>query len=361
MFFRRKKNTQREWAIGLDFGANQLRGVLIGRQAVALRYKTVDKPSPTANACTAFGYCLEAFDVRPFVSVVGKADSIAEAAATVAQLFNGWNTPGRCAFVVINPAGAIINQTELPSMPLPEAREALRFNQRNLGNCYFDLAENGASDVKNAKMQLLVGAATREEVLWYRDVMVAAKVRPMAIELSTLTVVNGLLLTEPELCQNETVLLLDIRAKTTAMNFLQKGRLLFTYVMNSGSSQITKHLALKLNLDLETAEQLQKSAPVEEFMQPAIAPLAHELRATIDFFEGQHECRVGRVFACGDLAGAPKNLEILSRESGIHIEAWDFLQRLDITKTRGGDSAQLAAVAPNLGAAVGAALARLSE
>ena len=346
MFFRRDKKVKRDWAVGLDFGMSQVRGVLIRRKDTALK--------------------LEAFDVRPLNTTVGQAGTIPAAAATVAQLFNGWNTVGRCAFVAINPPGAIISQTELPPMPLTDARAALRLNQRNLSNCYFDLVEHGVTadklpNAKNTKMHLLVGAATREEVLWYRDVMRAAKVQPLTIELSTLTIVNGLLVSEPEICQNETVLLLDLRANTTAMIFLRHSQLLFTYVMYSGSRQITEHLALKMNLDFAAADELRKSAPVEEYLQLAIAPLARELCATIDFFDRQHDCRVSRVLACGGTDGLTKTLELLGKATGIHIEVWNCLQHLDPTLTQGGDRAQLPPLAPELAAAVGAALARLKE
>ena len=344
MFFRQNNKSKRVWAIGLDFGTSQVSGVLIRREATALK--------------------LDAFDMRPLPPTDGKPGSVAAAAAVVSQLFTGWSVPDRCAFAAINPPSAIINQTELPQMPLSEARAAL--HQQNLSNCYFDLLVDDAPDAQQpdanrAKMQLLVGAATREEVRWYRDVMLAAKIRPAAIELATLTVVNGLLVTEPELCQAETILLVDFRTNTTAINFIHHGRLLFTYVIQSGSRQITEQMALNLNLDLATAEKLRTEQPIEDFLQPALTPLAQKFRNAIDFFEGQHEHHVSRAFACGAMAGSAKTLEILSREAGIHLEAWNCLHRLDATQTQGGAGLQLAAVAPELAAAVGAALARVSE
>ena len=352
MFTRRSKKTNRDWAVALDFGTSQVRGVFIRRVDGATQ--------------------LEAFDARPLKSTAGQADSVAAAAAEVAKLFNGWRVPERSAFAVINPPGTVVCQVELPPMPLSEARTALQLNSvrylhRDLSNYYLDLAEQtGPSDqprpAKNAKLQLLVGAATHEDVRWYRNVLLAAKVRPAAIELSTLTVVNGLLATEPELCQNEVVLLLDLGARTTSMNFLRRGQLLFTHVMYFGSQQITEQLAHKLGLELPAAEieRLKMSEPVQALVQTAISPLARELRSSIDFFDQQHDCRVTRALACGGVAGSTKVLEILGREAGVNIEPWNCLQRLDTTKTQ-GDRDQLAAIAPELAAAVGAALARLSE
>lgn len=376
MFFIRNKKTKSEWAVGLDFGTSQVRGVLFQRASTTLKLKSADAESLAAtknnSTYTAFKYKLEAFEVRPFPFTVGKPESISAAAAVVAELFSCLRAPDRCAFAVINPVGTVVCQVELPRMPLPEARAALqlnsvRFLHRDLSDYYIDLTEQiveGAPTPapKNTKMQLLVGGATRADVLWYRHVLTAAKVRPVAIELSTLTVVNGLLATEPELCQKEAILLLDLGARSTSMNFIWRGQLLFTHVMYFGSQQITEHLAQKLGLDLPAAEveKLKMSEAVQGLVQAAISPLARELRSSIDFFDQQHDCRISRTLACGGVAGSPKILEILGSEVGIRIEPWNCLGRLDTTETR-GDQAQLAVVAPELAAAVGVALTRLSE
>jgi len=307
---------------------------------------------------------LEAVDVRPLKAAIGQASSIPAAAAEVAQLFDGWSVPGRQAFVVINPIGAVICQAELPRMPLSEARAALRLKHRDFKNYYLDLTERGASDnqlqkTQSTKMELLVGAAPREDVLWYRNVLLTGKVRPVTIELSAHTIVNGLLTTDPELCRNEAVLLLDLGTHTTSMNFLWHNRLLFTHVMQFGSQQITEYLAEKFRLELPVAETAgQMTDPAQSLMAASISPLARELRWSIDFFDRQHACRVSRAFACGSIVWSAKTLANLGHEAGIQIEAWNCLQRLDTTQTR-GDHAQLAAIAPELAAAVGAALARL--
>ena len=355
MLFKRNKKTKLDWAVGLDFGVTQVRGVFIRRKDAVMK--------------------LEAFDIQPFPATMGQAAGIPAAGAIVAQLCSELKAPERSAFTVINPMGAVVCHVELPPMPLPEARAALQLNSvnslrylhRDLSNHCLDLVAQPPANAqtppaKNAKIQLLVGAAIRDDVRWYRNVMQAAKVRPVAMELSTLTVVNGLLATEPELCQKEAVLLLDLGAHTTSMNFLRHGQLLFTHAMNFGGQQITEYLAQQLGVELPVAEleKLKMSEPVQSLVQAAIIPLARELRSSIDFFDQQHECRIGRTLACGGGACSAKILEILGRETGISIEPWNSLQRIDTSQTR-GDRAQLATIGPELAAAVGAALARLTE
>ena len=146
------------------------------------------------------------------------------------------------------------------------------------------------------------------------------------------------------------------------MNFLWRGQLLFTHVMYFGSQQITEYLAQKLGVDFPVAEveKLKMAESIQGLVQTAISPLARELRSSIDFFDQQHDCRVNRTFACGGVAGSPKILEILGVEAGIRIEPWNCLQRLDLMQTR-GDRTQLDTVAPEMAAAVGAAVARLPE
>ena len=346
MFFSRNKQTWRDWAVGLDFSGRRVCGVFIRRRAT--------------------GPTLEAFAIRPLPSAVGKTDSIAVAAVEVAQLFGGWDVPERRAVAVINPPGTVICQAELPRMPLSEARAALQLNSvrylnRDLFNCYLDLVEQGATDTQPqpSKMQLLVGAAPCAEVLWYRNVLLAAKVRPVAVELSALTAVNGLLATESELCQTEAVLLVDCGAQTIFLNFLWHSQLLLTYLMHFDSAQFAGHLDRKPGDESPASEfKTQTTPPVRGGTAAAISQPARELRATIDFFDRQHNCRVRHAFACGSQAGAMQGLQLLGHEAGIHIEPWNCLQRLDTSQTR-GDRTQLAAVAPELAGAVGAALARL--
>jgi type IV pilus assembly protein PilM len=213
---------------------------------------------------------------------------------------------------------------------------------------------------KQTKMTVIVGGATREEVAWYRNALVAAKIRPEVMELAAISVVNALQLCQPDLCEKEVVLLLDIGAHSTSINFLRHGQPVMTRIAQFGGDLISDYVAQVLTIPAEAAEEekRQMSDPVQPLIRQSIAPLVQEIRSSIDFFERQHECHVTRLLACGGSACSGKMLEFLSEEVGLHIEAWNPVSSLD-TAHFNGESAKLMSLAPSLAAAIGAAVSHM--
>ena len=345
-----KEQRKREWAIGLDFGAGEVRGIVIRRHGSTLE--------------------MEAYGKRAFVGEVGKPGDEPFAGGQVAELLDSLKVQDRRVFAAISSPSAVVCHTEFPRIPLGEVKGALRLNSarylhRDFSNYYLDVAVlaepvSDAKSPKAAKMRLLVGGASKGDVLWYRNVLEAAKARPEAIELAAICVVNAFQAVEPEICQKEIVLLLDMGARSTAMNFLRQGLPLFTRIMPFGGQQMTGYIGQTLTIGLAPAEEekIKMTEKAQPLVRTAISPLARELRSSIDFFERQYECRVSRAFGCGGSASSAKMLEILGQELGMHIDGWNPLQHLGTAHFR-GDAAQLTAEAPSLASVVGAAVAHL--
>ena len=350
LFNRDKKQRKREWAIGLDFGAGVVRGIVIRRHGSALE--------------------MESYGERPLTGETGKPGDEPVAGGQVAELLDSLKVRDRRVFAAISSPSAMVCHTEFPRIPLEEVKGALRLNSarylhRDFSNYYLDVAELAepvpdAKSPKAAKMRLLVGGASKEDVLWYRNVLEAARARPGAIELAAVCVINAFQTLEPEICQKEIVLLVDIGARSTVMNFLRQGLPLFTRIMRFGGQQVTEHISQTLTTELASAEEekIKMTETVQPLVRTAISPLARELRSSIDFFERQYECRVSRTFGCGGSASSAKMLEILGQELGMHVEGWNPIQHLGTAHFR-GDVAQLVAEAPSMAAVVGASVAHL--
>jgi Tfp pilus assembly PilM family ATPase len=255
-------------------------------------------------------------------------------------------------------------------MPLDEVRNALKLNsarflRRDFSNYYLDAVElcepaHNGKGKKSITMKVLVGGANREEVLWYRDALTAAKIRPERMELAAVSVVNAFQFTNKEICEKEIVLLVDVGARSTSINFLRFGQPLMTRIMHFGGVQISEYLAQALAIQSTAAEEekIKMSSGVQPLIKIAILPLAKELRSSIDFFERQQECHVGKAFACGGSACGASILDFLSEEVGLRIECWNPVQSFD-TSHFNGEGPRLVAIAPSLAAAVGAAAARM--
>ena len=350
MLFKRNGQGKRDIAVGLDLGSSQIKAAVLRRKEGALE--------------------LAEYAVVRSTAAIGQPGTEQQLAAELQQLMAGLKVQERRVSAAISCSSAMVCEAELPRMPLEEAKNALKLNstrylRRDFSNYYLDAmelpgpSENGKGK-KPATMKVLVGGANKEEVLWYRNGLVAAKIRPEVIELAAVSVVNAFQVGDPELCEKEVVLLIDIGTRSTSINFLQGGQPHMTRIMHFGGAQISEQVAQSLTLQADAAEEekIKMSAPVQPLVKTALLPLAKELRSSIDFFERQQECHVGKAFACGGSACAPKILEFLSEEVGLHIECWNPVQRFQ-TGHFNGEGPGLAAVAPSLAAAVGAAATKV--
>jgi len=353
MIFKRQKTTHHQIAVGLDFGSSQIKLAVLERTADGLKLQE----------------CLMA----PTPEGIGKAGTEASAGEVLQQQLAKLKITKRNLFLAVNCASAAICEADLPRMPfdLEEVHGILRLNsqrylRRDLTDYYLDTCEIGepteAKNAKNGQMKLLVAAAAREEVKWYRNVILAAKARPEAIELSALTVINALQILEPEVCEKEIVLLLDLGARSSSLNILRQGQPVLTRLVNFGAAQVRDYVSQLLSLPLETAEleMREMTAKVQPFVESQLLPLGREVRASMDFFERQQDCHITKALACGGMANLPPILTSLSESVGIKIEPWNPLQsgRLSALDE---SSAQWTPVGPSFAAALGAAAARLGE
>jgi Tfp pilus assembly PilM family ATPase len=376
MVFRRNKRRKLEFALGIDLGASQIKAAVV-RQ---LRDKIE----------------LVEYAVRPLATTTAKAYKGPEFAAELQQLVDGLKTSERHAFVTISCSSAMVCQAEFPPAPLDEIKTALKLNssgylRRDFSSYYLDAFElkKGAESPKGkakaaakakeegkpkdeskpkeaakpkdgTKTTVLVGGANKEEVDACRDALVAARIKPRVIELAAVSVINAFQVGHPE-TKDEVVVLLDIGARMTSINFLLDGMPLITRIMHFGGVQISEYIGQVLMLKPQEAEEekCKMSAPVQELVKAAISPLAREIRSSIDFFERQNDLHVRRICACGGAACSAQVLAILGEAVGTQVESWNPVQSLDVSHFN-GESQRVLAIGPALAAVVGVAAARLS-
>ena len=350
MFLTRNKQNKRDTAIGLDLGASQIKAAILRRKGDAL--ELVD------------------YAVMQSSAAIGERGAEQQLAAELQQLMNRLKFQERRAGVAISCSSAMVCETEFPRMPLEEIKSVLKLNsarylRRDFSNYYLDAvelaepSENGKNK-QSPTMKVLVGGANKEEVRWYRDALLAARIRPEVIELAAVSVINAFQVGNPVICEKEVVLLVDMGARSTSINFLRHGQPQMTRIMHFGGAQVSEYIAQSLTLQADAAEEekIKMSDSVQPLVKSAILPLAKELRSSIDFFERQQECHVSKAFACGGSACAPRMLEFLSEEVGLRIESWNPVQSFQ-TSHFNGEGPKLLAIAPSLAAAIGAAATRV--
>ncbi|HVM60732.1 MAG TPA: pilus assembly protein PilM [Verrucomicrobiae bacterium] len=379
MLFRVNKRRKPEIALGIDIGASQIKAAVVRRQRdkfELLEYALHPVPPSSAKTYRSPEFCAE-----------------------LQKTVDGLKTTERHAYVTVSCSSAMVCQAEFPPAPLDEIKSALKLNsagylRRDFSSYYLDAFElkKGPTDSKSkpkepdkskdtakgkdaakakdadskprdkdtAKTTVLVGGATKEEVDACREALTTAKIKPRVIELTAVSVINAFQVSHPEL-KDEVVVLVDIGARMTSVNFLQGGLPLITRIMHFGGVQLTEYVGQVLMLKPQEAEEEKRkmSPPVQELVKTAISPLAREIRSSIDFFERQHDLHVQRIYACGGSACSPPALTILGEAVGTPVECWNTVDSLDVSQFNGG-TRRVHSIGPSLAGAVGVAVARLS-
>ncbi|MGD0060933.1 MAG: pilus assembly protein PilM [Verrucomicrobiia bacterium] len=379
MLFHVNKRRKPDLALGIDIGASQIKAVLIRRQQ---------------DTFELLEYAAHALPATP-----AKAYQGPEFAAELQKTVDTLKTSERRAYVTISCSSAMVCQAEFPPVPIEEIKSALKLNsagylRRDFSSYYLDAFElrKGSQDPRTkakgsakpvdaaktkdatntkdkedkpkdkdgAKTIILVGGANKEEVDACREALTTAKIKPQAIELAAVSVINAFHFSHPEI-KDDVVVLVDIGARMTSVNFLQGGRPLITRIMHFGGAQVSEYIGQVLMLKPQEAEEEKRkmSSPVQELVKTAISPLAREIRSSIDFFERQNDLHVQRIYACGGSASSPPALEILGEAVGTPVECWNAVESLDVSQFNGG-TRRVLSLGPSLAAAVGVAVARLS-
>jgi len=215
------------------------------------------------------------------------------------------------AVMTLGASDALLRTTEMPIVPVGDMRTMLKLNARNylqqdVSDCAFDChvlplsAGSGGSreGLKTGqKAKVLVGAAKSALIEERLAVLRGVGLQPEALVPELICPVNAFELAEPELFAKESVALVDLGFSHSAICLLLDGELVLSRVVNFGGDKLTTSLAEALGTSYTEAEGIKVALAheVQGTLGPILAPLARELRASIDFFEHQHDRSVGKV------------------------------------------------------------------
>jgi type IV pilus assembly protein PilM len=163
---------------------------------------------------------------------------------------------------------------------------------------------------------------------------------------------------EPEIFAKEVAALIDIGFKSSTITILDAGEIILNRVVGIGGDRLTSGLAEAMNISYVEAENIKVGMPaeVQQTLEPLINPLGRELRASIDFFENQHDKTVTQVFVSGGSARSSFILTALQNELMVPCKIWNPTGFLVIEPQKMGEVEQ---VSPQLTVAIGAATAAI--
>jgi type IV pilus assembly protein PilM len=279
---------------------------------------------------------------------------------------------GRCVTLAPGVGDAVVRHAELPVMPVADMRMVLKNNSKNylqqdLPNHVFDCfvippRTNGKGDKKpvvgSPKYRVLVAGAKRQLVDDMQSAVRSAGLVADTIVPGLIGPVNAFEQAMPEVFTKEVVALVDIGFKNTSICILEEGELALSRVVNIGGDRLTSGLAEALGISYPEAEGIKVGMPaeVQSQLEGLLQPLARELRASIDFFEHQHDRAVAQVFITGGSSRSEFVVQALQTEIVAECKTWNPVTFLEL-ELPPQQAAELDHVAPQLAVAIGAAVA----
>jgi type IV pilus assembly protein PilM len=276
---------------------------------------------------------------------------------------------GRKLTLAIGVNDSVFRQVEMPLMPPADMRQLLKFNaktylQQELNDYVYDCAYvlNTSGKIEapkgntQIKQKVLVGGARRQLIEDLQTAIRQAGLVPDQIIPALAGPVNAFEIAEPEVFAKEVVALVEVGFKNTSIVILSCGEIKLHRVVAIGGDRLTEGLAESLGIGYVEAENIKvgMASEVQAALDAQISPLGRELRASIDFFEHQHDRTVTQAFVSGGSARNELVVQSLQQELMVPCKNWNPVKALqvDLPPDRARDFEQ---TSPQLTVAIGAA------
>ena len=271
---------------------------------------------------------------------------------------------------------AIVRQVELPQIPVGEMRLVLKNNskgylQQDLPNYAFDCyifppkttptpakPADPAKPIGVPKLKVLVTGAKQQLLDDFQMAVKNAGLTAECIVPGIIGPMNAFEMAMPQVFANDSVALVDIGFKHSSICILDRGELVLIRVVNIGGDKLTAGLAEALNITYADAEgaKVGMAPDAKSSIETQVGPLGRELRASLDFFEHQQDRPVSQIYVSGAAAKSEMFLEMLRMEMIAECKMWNPATFLQLALP-GQQAVEIEHIGPQLGVAIGAALA----
>jgi len=239
--------------------------------------------------------------------------------------------------LVVNASEGIVRPADLPMVPVSDMRTMLKLNPRNylqqdLTDCTFDCfilpprpGVKAELPRPGQKTKVLVGALKNSSVESHLTAARTAGLQPEALVPELICPVNTFESAMPEAFSRDAVALVDLGFRHSSICVLMDGELVLSRVVGIGGDRLTTGLAEALGTSYGEAEGIKVGLvqEVEASIGPLLSPLSRELRASVDYFEHQHDRTVGHVYVSGAAARSDFLLQQLQTELMVPCAPWN--------------------------------------
>jgi len=201
------------------------------------------------------------------------------------------------------------------------------------------------------KYLVLIGAAPKNIVNQYTEMLDEAKLSPVALEIEPIAICRCLLKEEASIGiktkteSNKNYGIIDIGANHTCMIFYSGNTILFTVSMPISGEEVTAKISQALSLTKEQAEKAKiicgldenkANGVIKDILADTLKNLVEKIKEAILFYENyfSQNGSLNQILLCGGGANIPNLEKIISAELSVEVKLADALINLSEAKNK---------------------------
>lgn len=357
-------------AVGLDISSDTVKAVQLKqtRRGVSLANLGMGKLSPS-----------------PIADEISEARTDLTAKA-IKRVLGQNKIKTKSVYTSVGGTSVVVRYIVLPYMTQKELRDVIRFEAE--GYIPFDVRQvvldceilREFVERGEKKIEVLLVAAKEEIIGQHMEIMKKVNLKPLAINVDTFAVEDSWELSGSSGIkeENEIIALIDIGARVTNINIIERKRSSFNRDVLVGGNDFTKAIAGDLGVDFQAAEALKeeqgrismegevetaalegdRTSRINEAIGTVAAKLLGELDRSFVYYYAHtqiHKKTINRVVLNGGSSRLPNLDRFLSNGLGIPVEINNPFKRIHID-TANVDPKYISKVAPAFAVSAGLAL-----
>ena len=288
----------------------------------------------------------------------------------IQELFALNKIKNRQVAVSLSGHSVIIKKISLPEMTLAELEDSIQWEAEQYipfdikdVNVDFQIIDSRAGQ---AQMDVLLVAAKKAIIEELCEVVRAAKLEPVLVDVDAFALYNAFELNFP-VPADQTVALINVGASTININVVSAGMTSFTRDITVGGNLLTEEISKQFAVPWEEAEHMKTTSETTLSMSGVLREvqrisgrvsevLIAEIQRSLDFFAATAiNADISAVYLCGGAALQSGLIEGMERRLGTHVRALNAFNNVMIDPKK-FDTALLQRMAPVASVAMGLAL-----
>ena len=310
--------------LGIDIGTSAVRIVELGRKGQTRELKNYGEVK-TASLQKAHFRIIE----RDTLLLSNK-----EVAAAISAIIKEAGIQTRAVNFSIPDFSSFFTSFELPPMSEKELPQAVRYEARSyipipLSEITLDwlVIEGDLSAKSKTPLKILVVAIPNEIINQYQEIATISGLEMKALEAEAFALTRAAIKNKNE---KKIMAVIDIGARSTTCNILEKGNLKISHSFNISGNELTERLSTALRINYDAAEELKGNMGLitveepdkntREILMPLVDSILSEMKKIFQNFYQQEGKGVEKVILAGGTALLPGLKEYFAEEFKKEVE-----------------------------------------